>query len=90
MWVRMGVVRCAGGGMVVIVATGRVPSGITAVVRVLHRRLPGLSAAIVIHIEAASLEHDRGHGDALLPLTAALRARRLSSVVIPLPHCEAV
>lgn len=83
-------IRCAGGGMVVIVATGRVPAGITAVVRVPGRRLPGLSPAVVIHIEAASLEHDGGHGDALLPLTAALRARCLPSVVISLPHGKAV
>lgn len=86
----MGVGRCAGGCVVMIIAAGAVPAGVAAVIRVPGRRLSGLPAAVIVYIEAASLEHDGGHGDALLRRVAALRARRLPGVVIPLPHSKAM
>lgn len=92
MRVRMGmrVLRSAVGGVVVIIAAGGVSAGITVLSRVLGRRLSGFPASVVVHIEAASLENDGRHGNALFPLAAALWARSLPGVVIPLPHGEPV
>ena len=92
MRVRMAAVRRPGGRVVMIIAAGGFTAGIAArVVRIVAGfRLSRVLAAVVVHVEPAALEDDGRSGDTLPALPAALRALRLTRVMVALPHGKPV